>query len=332
MEPEPNPPTPPLTLDTTAVPPTTAEATPQAPTTFAAAPLAPASFDTTSPAPATFAAVPEPPTAFGTWPPAPAIFAAVPPPPRQSSRGKVLIAAGAVLSMMIGAGVGTYIVQQRQHRNDQAVAAAEAAQAAQATNFPPVTGGVRTDGEHYGSLFAFLLPVPAGDTLGPDDADYGNNTYVSAAQITTQLEDLLSGIPKSDLSNAKGALANISLKGAAVRTLEASSSSSQQAISIELLHYDVKDAKNAADSFDRLVSDLNVFRNGPSVPGYSGAKCVLPPGLGSDKLDEMLCVASSGDVEVLVDAEGTAPLDTNSIATLVGQQLDRLKTSQTIDR
>lgn len=273
-------------------------------------------------------------THSATAEPAPllAFAAATAPPPRRSSRGKALIAAGAVLSILIGAGVGTYIVKQREHRNDQAIAAAEAALAAQAAKFPPVTGGVRSDGEHYGSLFAFLLPIPDGYTPGPDDSNYGNNSYASAAEITTQLDDLLSGIPKSDLSDAKGALASTYLKGVAVRTLQTTASNATDVVSIELLQYDVKQAKNAADGFDRLVSDLNVFRTGPSVPGYSGAKCVLPPGLGSDKLDEMLCVASSGDVEVMVDAQGTAPLDMNSIATLVGRQLDRLKTSPKIDR
>ncbi len=254
-----------------------------------------------------------------------------PTPARTFPRTKVLIAAGAVLSIAVGAGIGTYIVQQRQHRNDQAIAAADSVQAAKPK---PVAAGVRSDGSHYGTLFAYLLPVPDGYELGPYDANYGNNSYVTAAQVTTQLEDLLSGFPKSDISNAKGALANTHLKGVAVRTLEnaANSSGSAQSVSIELLQFDVKDAKSASDSFNRLVSDLNVFRTGPSVPGYSQAKCVLPPGLGSDKVDEMLCVASSGDVEVKVDAEGLAPLDQGKIATLVGQQLDRLKTSQTIDR
>jgi hypothetical protein len=262
----------------------------------------------------------------------PAGYAPQPPAPtRTFPRAKALIAAGAVLSIAVGAGVGTYIVQQRQHRKDQAIAAAEAVQAAKPK---PVAAGIRADGSHYGTLFAYLLPIPDGYVLGPYDANYGNNTYVSAAQITTQLEDLLSGIPKSDMSNAKGALANTHLKGVAVRTLDNSSSSSGTlvVVSIELLQFDVKDAKSASDSFNRLVSDLNVFRTGPSVPGYGQAKCVLPPGLGSDKVDEMLCVASSGDVEVMVDAQGIAPLDQSKIATLVGQQLDRLKTSQTIDR
>lgn len=263
-----------------------------------------------------FQAVPETPA------PAPA-----PAPPSQT-RARVLIALGAVLSIAIGAGAGTYVVKQRQHRNDQAIAAAEAAMPAKPK---PLTGGVRSDGEHYGSLFAFLLPIPSGYTPGPYDTMYGDNSYVPAKQITSQLEDLLSGFPKSDISSAKGALASTHLKGVAVRTIEQSQGTDAMTASIELIQYDVKYAKTAAGDFKTLVSDLNIFRNGAAVPGYGQAKCVLPPGLGSDKVDEMLCVASSGDVEVLVDAEGTIPLNQNEVAQLVQHQLDRLKAPQTID-
>jgi hypothetical protein len=244
-------------------------------------------------------------------------------------RSRVLIAAGAVLSIAVGAGVGTVIVQHREDHNNQVVAAAKAAAAVKPA---PVTGGVRSDGSHFGSLFAYLLPIPSGYTPGPYDSNYGNNSFIPASQITSQLEDLLSGIPKSDQSNVKGALANTHLKGVAVRTLQTTDGATPAAISIELIQFDVKDAKGAASDFDSLVSNLNIFRTGASVPGYAQAKCVLPPGLGSDKLDEMLCVASSGDVEVMVDAQAITPLDQNSVAKLVAQQLDRLKTSQSIDQ
>lgn len=290
---------------------------------------------TTSEGPA--AAVPEssvpqsqpplgPPASFGTWPPAPPTQPAA---KRGVPRGRVLLAAGAVISIAVGAGVGVAIVRHREGHNNQLIAAARAAAASRPA---PVTGAVRADGSHYGSLFAYLLPMPSGYQPGPYDGNYGNNSYVPAAQITSQLEDLLSGIPKSDMSNAKGALADTHLKGVAVRTMQSDSANTGTVVSIELLQFDVKDAKSAAQNFDNLVSNLNVFRTGASVPGYAQAKCVLPPGFGSDKLDEMLCVASSGDVEVMVDAQGTIPLDQNAVASLVARQLDRLKTAQSIDQ
>ena len=66
------------------------------------------------------------------------------------------------------------------------------------------------------------------------------------------------------------------------------------------------------------------------MPGYPSATCVLPPGLGSDTLDSMVCIASYGDVEVMVQAEGTVPLDQNTTVRMLAQQLDRLKSNQAL--
>jgi hypothetical protein len=266
--------------------------------------------------------LPAPPDWYAAGAPQPAPPAVAKPLPL----AKVLIAVGAAFSIAVGAGIGTLIVQHRQAHNDQVLAAARAQQ----VELPkPVTAGVRADGSHYGPLFAYLLPMPDGYGPGPGDSTYGNNSYASADQITTQLQDLLSGVSKSDLASAKGMLANTHLKGLAVRTL-ATGAQPVSVVSIELEQFDVKDASKAADNFDTFVSDVNIFRNGTGVPGYPRAKCVLPPGLGSDKVDEMFCVASSGDIEVVVDAQGVTPIGQPAVAALVAQQLDRLKTSQTL--
>jgi hypothetical protein len=204
------------------------------------------------------------------------------------------------------------------------------AQAADGTGTKPApqTAGVRADGSHYGPLFAYLLPIPAGDTLGPDDADFGNNSALDAAQISGDIDGLLSGLPQSDMSSARGSLADLQIKNLAVRTY--ADTSDGMVVEIALVQVDVSDATQTANAFSSMVSDLNVFRQGPSVPGYGQAECVLPPGLGSDTLDSMICTASSGDIEVRVDAYGTAPLNQDAIAHLVSQQLDLLKTNQTI--
>lgn len=244
---------------------------------------------------------------------------------RPLSRVQTLIVGGAVAAMVAGGAFGGYIVHQRQDRNDQAVAAAKAAQGQQPQ---PLSAGVRSDGSHYGPLFAYLLPVPSGYALGPDVTVYGNDGYYTADQIASGFDDLLSSIPKSDLTNVKGRLASQHLKGVAVRSFVQTSSS--QTISIVLRQLDAGAAKNDADTFVSLFTDLNVFRTGPTVPGYPQAKCMLPPGLGSDKFDAMECVAVSGDVEVMVYTQGAAPLDQGAVAQMIAQQLDRLKSPQTL--
>jgi hypothetical protein len=250
-----------------------------------------------------------------------------PNPKRRFGTAQILLGVGALVSMALGGGIGAYIVHGKTRHNQQVLAQAKAAAGTDAKP-PPQTAGVRADGSHYGPLFAYLLPLPAGDTLGPDDGDFGNNTSLTSSQITSDIDGLLSGLPQSDLSSARGSLADLQIKNLAVRTY--ADSSSGMVVEIALVQVDVSDATQTANAFTSMISDLNVFRQGPSVPGYSQATCVLPPGLGSDTLDSMICTASSGDIEVRVDAYGTAPLDQDAIAQLVSRQLDLLKTNQTI--
>lgn len=241
--------------------------------------------------------------------------------------GKILLGVGALVSMALGGGVGAYIVHGKTQHNQQVLAQARAAASA-GTKQVSQTAGERSDGSHYGPLFAYLLPIPAGDTLGPDDGDFGDNSSLTSTQITSDIDGLLSGLPQSDMSSARGSLADLQIKNLAVRTY--TDTSAGMVVEIALVQVDVSDATQTANAFTSMISDLNVFRQGPSVPGYSQAECVLPPGLGSDTLDSMICTASSGDIEVRVDAYGTAPLDQDAIAQLVSQQLDLLKTNQTI--
>lgn len=244
---------------------------------------------------------------------------------RPIGRGRILVALGALVSIALGGGVGALIVHAKTRHNQQVTAQALASVAARPQ---PQTAGVRSDGSHYGPLFAYLLPVPAGYGLGPSDADYGNNSYLTKAQINSDLDGLLSGVPESDLSSAKGNLADVAIKDVAVRTY--ADPSTTLVVEIALIQSDVADATDTTRQFQTTISDVDVFRQGPSVPGYGQATCVLPPGLGSDTIDSMICQASSGDILVRVNAYGTAPLNMNTIAQLVSRQLDLLKTNQTI--
>jgi hypothetical protein len=235
-----------------------------------------------------------------------------------------------VASIVVGAAIGFTVVHSRDVTHDQQQAAADAAASAQAKLAilqAPITAGVRSDGSHYGSLFAYLLPLPDGYTLGPDIGTIGDNDFISAAQVNAQLQAELLKLPKSDMSSSKGTLADLHLQGIAVRTMVSSSGSEE--IDFELMQLDPKLASADQTMLGSFVDGLG-FRQGASVPGYSSAKCVLPPGYGSDKVDEMYCVASYGDVEVMIEVSGTAPLDQNSAAQMLAQQLDRLKSNQTL--
>jgi hypothetical protein len=240
----------------------------------------------------------------------------------------LLAIVGALASVAIGAGVGTFVVHNRDTSRTQQISALQAADAAQLAKLrTPVNAGVRSDGSHYGSLFAYLLPTPDGWSLGPDVGQIGNNGYVSAAQINKQLQNSLLDVPKSDLGSTESTLADLHLQGIAVRSLVNSGSSLQ--LDIQLLQLDPKLASADQKSLSALVSGWD-WRQGASVPGYPAASCALPPGLGSDTLDAMICIASYGDVEVIVQAEGPVQLDQNTTVQLLARQLDRLKSNQTL--
>ena len=238
---------------------------------------------------------------------------------------RIMIAVGALVSIAVGGGVGALIVHGKTRHNQQVTAQALASAAARPQ---PQTAGVRSDGSHYGPLFAYLLPIPAGYDLGPSDADYGNNSYLTGDQTDGDLDGLLAGVPQSDLPSAKGSLTDVSLKGTAIRTY--ADPSTALVVQIALIQSDVADVAGNATLFQSTISDPNVFQQGPTVPGYDQATCVLPSGPGSDTIDSLICMASSGDILVRVNAYGPAPLDTTTVTQLVSRQLDLLKTNQTI--
>lgn len=240
------------------------------------------------------------------------------------------LAAGAVASIVVGAAIGAGVVHARDVTHDRGQAAADAvasAQAQLAVIQKPVTAGVRSDGSHYGSLFAFLLPLPSGYSLGPDVGTIGDNDYISANEVNAQIQGELLKLPKDDMGSSKGTLADLHLQGIAVRTMV--NGGGTEEIDFELMQLDPKAASSDEKMLGSFVDGLG-FRQGASVPGYGSAKCVLPPGLGSDSVDEMLCAASYGDVEVVVEVSGVAPLNQAGAVQMIAQQLDRLKSNQTL--
>lgn len=245
------------------------------------------------------------------------------------ARGRtVLTAVGALAAVAIGAGVGELVAHQRQSDRDHQISAVQAADAARIAKLDaPVTAGVRSDGSHYGSLFAYLLPTPDGWSRGPEVGTVGNNTYLTQSQINTRVQSELLQVPKSDLTRTESTLTDLHLQAVAVRSMLKPDDSQQ--LSFELLQLDPKAAAAQAKLLKSFVDGLG-WRQGASVPGYADAVCVLPPGLGSNTLDSMLCVASYGDVEVTLQTDGTAPLDQTTAVQMMAQQLNRLKSPQTL--
>jgi hypothetical protein len=240
----------------------------------------------------------------------------------------VLAVVGAFAAVAVGAGAGAVVVHTRDADRDSRVAVITAADSARITQArTPVTAGVRSDGSHYGSLFAFLLPAPSGWLPGPDVGSVGNNSYLTASQFNAKLQSNLLNVPKSDLGSTQSTLADLHLQAVAVRSMVNSDYSLE--LSFELLQLDPKQASADQKAMGDFVDGLS-WRQGASVPGYPNASCALRPGLGSDTVDSMLCVATYGDVEVTLQADGVAPLGQGTAVKMLAQQLDRLKADQTL--
>ena len=240
----------------------------------------------------------------------------------------ILAVVGTLASIAVGAGVGAYVVHGRDTTHTNQISAIKAADAAQLAKLrTPVTAGVRSDGTHYGSLFAYLLPMPSGWTPGPDIGVVGNDDYVSGSQLNTELQNSLLDVPKSDMSSTDSTLTDLHLQGLAVRSMLNTGNTLQ--LDFSLLQLDPTLASADQKSLALLVDGFG-WRQGASVPGYPSATCVLPPGLGSYTVDSMTCIASYGDVEVIVQAEGTTPLNQTTTVQMTAQQLNLLKSDQTL--
>ena len=206
----------------------------------------------------------------------------------------ILAVVGAVASIAVGVGVGGYVVHGRDTNRTNQISAIKAADAAALAPLrTPVKAGVRDDGSHFGSLFAYLLPMPSTWKPGPYVGVVGDNNYVSASQLNTELQNSLLDVPKSDMSSTENTLTDLHLQGVAVRSMLNSVSSLE--LDFTLMQLDPTQASADQKSLGTLVDGLD-WRQGASVPGYPSATCVLPPGLGSDQLDAMLCIASYGEI------------------------------------
>jgi hypothetical protein len=243
--------------------------------------------------------------------------------------GKPILAVlGALASVAVGVGVGTYVVHGRDTDRTNQISAIKAADAAALAPLrTPVTAGVRDDGSHYGSLFAYLEPMPSGWAPGPDVGGIGDNDYVTGTQINTELQNSLLDVPKSDMSSTESTLTDLHLQGIAVRSMLNSGTTLE--LDFTLMQLDPTLASADQRALSVLVDGFG-WRQGASVPGYPSATCVLPPGLGNDTVDSMTCTASYGDIEMVLQAQGVAPLDQNTAVLMAAQQLTRLKSDQTL--
>lgn len=238
----------------------------------------------------------------------------------RSRRGLALGVAAALVAVAAGGGIG-YAVLHQDDPADRKPAAAPW----KAPN-PSRTGefGATSGGSHYGRLGKLLLPMPDTYEPGPDVEEFGNDVELDARQAASMMKGSVSGLSKKKRKAVEKAIDNLRLQGAGMRTY----TSDDGTYIVEIQIVQMKNKQAAADRteyFDEFTKALGIFRNGPKIAGHDRARCVLPPTEPGEKLDDMTCQATEGDLLVTMDVTGSVPLHKTEAADLLRQQLDRIK-------
>ncbi|MFI6155055.1 hypothetical protein ACIBCA_20440 [Kitasatospora sp. NPDC051170] len=241
--------------------------------------------------------------------------AAVRPAPHPLVRAGAATLAAALVGVVIGVGV----IKTRYDDPAPAAAAADAPAAPAPTATPY---GAKSNGSHFGSLRDLLLPVPAGYEPGPDEGGYGNDTELGTQQLAEQLDAELQQVPKAKRDTIRSYWEGLHVRGSGVRTYR--TKEDDLLIGLKLRQFNQQEVQRINEYTAVFTGDTGLFRVGPSVPGHPEAHCYLMPAPPSAPIDYLECSAAEGDLLVIMNAEGPAPLPKDKIIALYAAQLDRL--------
>ncbi|MFB6891849.1 hypothetical protein ACFCX4_21375 [Kitasatospora sp. NPDC056327] len=255
----------------------------------------------------------------GAAAPAPAPAGSTPPPGSSGTSRRALRAGGAtVAAALVGVAVGAGVIEVRY--DDPVPAAATAPTGTPAPGATPF--GAKSNGNHFGSLRDLLLPVSDDYRPGPDDGAFGNDTELTADQLTAAFEDDLGPIPKEQREKLMQSWKDLHVRATGVRTY--TNRPNNLVIGMKLHQLNQQEVQKAGEFMAVFTGNTGIFRLGPAVPGHPEAHCYLLPAEPSAPIDRMTCSAAEGDLLVVMDAEGVAPLAKDRIVALLAQQLDRL--------
>ncbi|KJS54890.1 hypothetical protein VM98_16490 [Streptomyces rubellomurinus subsp. indigoferus] len=240
--------------------------------------------------------------------------------PRPAGASPLLRASAAtVAAALAGVAIGIGVIKV--HYDDApapvAVPAAAPVPSASATPY-----GAKSNGSHFGSLRDLLLPVPAGYRLGPDDGGYGNDAELGSQQLAEELDAELQQVPKAQRDKMREYWEGLHVKGTGVRTYR--TEADDLLIGVKLRQFNQQEVQKINEYTAVFTGDTGLFRVGPQVPGHPEAHCYLMPAPPSAPIDYLECSAAEGDLLVIMNAEGPAPLPKDKIIALFAAQLDRL--------
>ncbi|MGW3134449.1 hypothetical protein [Streptomyces sp. NPDC001139] len=246
---------------------------------------------------------------------------AEPPVEKPRRRGRIAaVAASALLTVAVLAGVGYTVVT---------VNGADRDAGAPVWKFPTTKADDRKKASAKG-LSGVLVPYADGWKRGPDLGEFPADTQLGAARATALRKQALRGLPRSERKELEKLVDKQHIKGMAMRSYAKEAGSAfftDTAVSVNITLSQMESpatVRRISTSQNRFFGALGIFRKGPKIKGHKTGQCFLPP-KGADKhFDGMYCSAYQGDVLVTVTAQGVKPFDSEGVAELLADQLDRI--------
>ncbi|WP_320785018.1 hypothetical protein [Streptomyces sp. CRN 30] len=255
---------------------------------------------------------------------------------RRWSRGRVAgVTASVLLAGAVIVGTGYTVVTVRNADRDAGTPGWKLPAAADET------GDSDTEPSAGQGLAEALVPFGTyGWTRGPDIGEFGSDAVLSSARAAALQRESLRGLPRSERKALEREIGLRGVKGMALRSyVPGEAGVYQEAIAVEIVL--TRAARSAvremADARTGTLDAFGILEEGPEIEGHDNARCfLLPDGTdygdeGSDTgfyrhlgLDLMYCSAHVGEILVTATAEGVAPLETERVAVLLTEQLDRI--------
>ncbi|MEG3627537.1 hypothetical protein [Streptomyces poriticola] len=239
--------------------------------------------------------------------------------PRRRGRRRATVVASVLVAAAVVAGAGYTVVTVRQADRDAG---------APVWKFPKAADGADA-GEATG-LAGMLVPYDDFSWLrGPDIRGLGSDASLSGWSAAEFRKEELRDMPRTARRKLEERIDGQAIKGMAVRSYRSTrygtvTREPATTVNMQLVQMDRRAARSGVAAAKELVEVLDAFRKGPKIEGHEEAYCFLPPKQEETDLEMMVCSAASGDVLVSVTAHGTEPLDTEGVASLLGEQLDRI--------
>jgi hypothetical protein len=234
-------------------------------------------------------------------------------------RGRIAAVVGcAVLALAVVGGVGYTVVT---------VNGADRHAGAPVWKFPKATSERKAAAAK--GLSAVLQPYTAhGYVRGPDIAEFGSEAELGGREATALRKEEFSGLPRSERLLLEKQIDREEIKGLAMRSYlyPAAQGVNSYTVEVQLVQMDAKAARSLTSDQNEVLGKVSLFRK-TAVPGHKDAKCYLPKSTDGEAITEMFCFASQADVMVTLNASGTKAMDTKEIASFLGGQLDRIKTT-----